>query len=336
MKAANLSAIDNIAVVQRPMPQVEVGMSVISVLACGICGTDRHIYKGEFPSTKPVILGHEFGGVVEIPAIGSKFSKGDLVSVDPNIVCGVCLDCEAGRTAFCPSLTALGVNIDGGLAEYALVPDTQIYKMSDRLDPLHLAFIEPTACSVRGLDIADLKGGEKVAILGGGAMGQIVVQLAKLAGASKTTMITRQRARRELAVQLGATDSVDATMNDYAAQMDKYDVVFECAGALETFNNAQLIARRGGSIVVLGLPPEYACVDFNPFKFVINELRIQGSFLNPLTQRRAADLVESGKLKLDLLISKVLSLDEVPAMLNQPPKDGDIKYIVVPQQSGVI
>jgi len=330
MKAVLLSSIGQIAVGQQVTPQIESGKSVVKILACGICGTDRHVYKGEYPSTKPVILGHEFGGVIDTPAVGSKFSKGDLVSVDPNIVCGVCIDCKAGRTAFCPTLTALGININGGLAEYALVPDTQIYKVSNDLNPLHLAFIEPTACCIRGMDIADLKGGETVAVLGGGVMGQIIMQLAKLAGASEITMVTRQKSRRDLAVTLGATNSVDPSDKDYAQKMKKYDVVFECAGAVETFNAAQVIARRGGVIVVLGLTPEKTYVDFNPFQLVIKELRIQGSYLNPLTQRRAADLIDGKKLKLDPLISKVLTLDEVPDILNKPPAEGDIKYIVKP------
>jgi L-iditol 2-dehydrogenase len=330
MKAVLLSSIGQIAVGQQVTPQIESGKSVVKILACGICGTDRHVYKGEYPSTKPVILGHEFGGVIDTPAVGSKFSKGDLVSVDPNIVCGVCIDCKAGRTAFCPTLTALGININGGLAEYALVPDTQIYKVSNDLNPLHLAFIEPTACCIRGMDIADLKGGETVAVLGGGVMGQIVMQLAKLAGASEITMVTRQRSRRDLAVTLGATNSFDPSDKDYAQKMKKYDVVFECAGAVETFNAAQVIARRGGVIVVLGLTPEKTYVDFNPFQLVIKELRIQGSYLNPLTQRRAADLIDGKKLKLDPLISKVLTLDEVPDILSKPPAEGDIKYIVKP------
>jgi L-iditol 2-dehydrogenase len=330
MKAVLLSSIGQIAVGQQVTPQIESGKSVVKILACGICGTDRHVYKGEYPSAKPVILGHEFGGVIDTPAVGSKFSKGDLVSVDPNIVCGVCIDCKVGRTAFCPTLTALGININGGLAEYALVPDTQIYKVSNNLNPLHLAFIEPTACCIRGMDIADLKGGETVAVLGGGVMGQIVMQLAKLAGASEITMVTRQKSRRDLAVTLGATNSFDPSDKDYAQKMKKYDVVFECAGAVETFNAAQVIARRGGVIVVLGLTPEKTYVDFNPFQLVIKELRIQGSYLNPLTQRRAADLIDGKKLKLDPLISKVLTLDEVPDILSKPPAEGDIKYIVKP------
>lgn len=330
MKSVILSAINNIAVAEYLTPVAEIEKSIVRILACGICGTDRHIYKGEYPSAKPVILGHEFGGVIENPGSGSKFKAGDLVSVDPNIVCGKCSDCTAGRTAFCPSLVALGVNINGGLAQFASVPDTQIYKVSSNLNPLHLAFIEPTACCIRGMDIADLKGGESVAVLGGGVMGQIVVQLASLAKASKITMITRQNARRNLALTLGATDAIDPAEKDYAQKMKQCDVVFECAGVVETFNSAQIIARRGGSIIVLGLTPESTYVDFNPYQLVTKELRIQGSFLNPLTQRRAADLIDFGKLKLDPLISKVLSLDEVPQILNTKPADGDIKYIVVP------
>ena len=135
MKSLLLSQIDQIKVVDLATPEIATDKSVIKVLACGLCGTDRHIYKGEYPSAKPVILGHEFGGVIETPANGSKFSKGDLVSVDPNIVCGTCEDCKAGRTAFCPSLTALGVNINGGFAEFAQVPDSQIYKVSNDLNP---------------------------------------------------------------------------------------------------------------------------------------------------------------------------------------------------------
>ena len=330
MRAILLTAIDQIACQQQPIPTITSTKSIVKVLACGICGTDRHIYKGEYPSAKPVILGHEFGGVIETPSKSSKYSKGDLVSVDPNIVCGDCFDCRAGRTAFCPSLSALGVNINGGLAEYVLVPDTQIYKVSDSLNPLHLAFIEPTACCIRGMDLADLKGGETVAVLGGGVMGQIVVQLSKLAGASQITMVTRQKAKRDLAMTLGASDSVDPKEKDYSRKMEKYDVVFECAGSVETFNASQVIARRGGTIVVLGLTPEKTNVEFNPFQVVIKELRIHGSFLNPLTQRRAADLIEVGKLNLDPLISKVLSLEEVSDILNQPAADGDIKYIVKP------
>ena len=330
MKAVVLSAIDNLATIEVEKPKAVAGKSVIKILACGICGTDRHIYKGEYPSAKPVILGHEFGGVIEEVGPGSKFKVGQVVSIDPNIICGTCVDCKAGRTAFCPDLTALGVNINGGLAEYVLTPDTQIYPVVDGLNPLHLAFIEPLACSIRGLDLANLKGGEKVAILGGGVIGLLVVQLAKLAGASEIVLVTRQKFRRDVALQIGATRVVDPKAEEIEKSIKDMDVTFECAGANETFKQSQVITRRGGSVIILGLTAADTNLEINPFSIVVNELRIQGSFLNPLTQGRAAELVGSGKLNLDVMISKVVDLEGVKAILDAPPAEGDIKYIVCP------
>jgi L-iditol 2-dehydrogenase len=330
MKAVVLSAVNALAIAEVEKPKPGIKECLIKVLACGICGTDRHIYHGEYPSAKPVILGHEFGGVIEEVGPSSKFKVGQVVSVDPNIVCGTCPDCVAERTAFCPDLTALGVNINGGLAEYVLTPDSQIYPVSDELNPLHLAFIEPLACSIRGLDLANLKGGEKVAVLGGGVIGLLVVQLAKLAGASEIVLITRQKFRRDVALKIGATRVIDPNSEDVNTAVTNMDVVFECAGAVETFKQAQNISRRGGSVIVLGLTASDVTLEVNPFNIVVNELRIQGSFLNPLTQGRAAELVESGKLNLDILISKVVDLAGVQAILDAPPAEGDIKYIACP------
>jgi L-iditol 2-dehydrogenase len=330
MKAVVLSAVDNLALLDVEKPKPGSKECLVKVLACGICGTDRHIYHGEYPSAKPVILGHEFGGVIEEVGPGSKFQVGQVVSVDPNIVCGKCLDCKEGRTAFCPDLTALGVNINGGLAEYVLTPDAQIYPVRNDLNPLHLAFIEPLACSIRGLDLANLTGGEKVAILGGGVIGLLVVQLAKLAGASEIVLVTRQKFRRDVALKIGATRVIDPINENVDTAITNMDVTFECAGSVETFKQSQKITRRGGSVIVLGLTASDATLEVNPFNIVVNELRIQGSFLNPLTQARAAELVESGKLNLDILISKVVDLSGVKAILDAPPAEGDIKYIACP------
>ena len=330
MKAVVLSAVNALAIAEVEKPKPGSKECLVKVLACGICGTDRHIYHGEYPSTKPVILGHEFGGVIEEVGPGSKFKVGQIVSVDPNIVCGECVDCKAGRTAFCPGLTALGVNINGGLAEYVLTPERQIYPVRNDLNPLHLAFIEPLACSIRGVDLANLKGGERVAILGGGVIGLLVVQLAKLAGASEIVLITRQKFRRDVALKIGATRVINPNSEDVNTSVKNMDVTFECAGAVETFKQSQNITRRGGSVIVLGLTASDATLEINPFNVVVNELRIQGSFLNPLTQGRAAELVESGKLNLDILISKVVDLAGVQAILDAPPAEGDIKYIACP------
>jgi L-iditol 2-dehydrogenase len=180
------------------------------------------------------------------------------------------------------------------------------------------------------MDLAKLKGGEKVAILGGWVIGLLVVQLAKLAGVSEIVLVTRQKFRRDVALKIGATRVIDPKSEDVNTVISNMDVTFECAGSIETFNQSQNITRRGGSVIVLGLTASDATLEVNPFNIVVNELRIQGSFLNPLTQARAAELVESGKLNLDILISKVVDLSGVKAVLDAPPAEGDIKYIACP------
>jgi len=330
VRALVIPSIGHVEVVERATPEPPQGHVLVDVLACGLCGTDRHILRGEYPSALPLVLGHEFGGRIRQSGAGSAWRPGQLVSVDPNISCGTCEDCRAGRVALCPSRYALGVDIDGGLSEVVVVPESQLHSVAE-IDPHHLAFIEPLACCLRGLDLAGDLHGERVAVVGGGVIGQLVVQLASLAGAARVTLITRQASRRALAESLGATDSCAP---DVAAETGSrpYDVVFECAGVLDTFGLAMGLSRRGGSVILLGIPPEGATVPVSPFGLVVDELRIQGSFLNPMTQERAAELVTDRRLRLDPLISRVLSLDEVPAALTAAPAAGDIKYVVEPQR----
>jgi 2-desacetyl-2-hydroxyethyl bacteriochlorophyllide A dehydrogenase len=328
MRVLQVPATGRAEVAERLVPEAGPGEVLVDVLACGLCGTDRHILRGEYPSRLPLVLGHEFGGRIRSSATDSAWRPGDIVSVDPNISCGHCTDCRAGRVALCPSRYALGVDVDGGLSEVAVVPEAQLHRIPE-VNPYHLAFVEPLACCLRGMDLAHLAGGEQVAVVGGGVMGQLVVQLAALAGASRVTLITRQAARRRVAEQLAATDSFAPADADVSLARC-FDVVVECAGVIETFSQSLRLARRGGSVILLGIPPEGATVPVSPFSLVVDELRIQGSFLNPLTQERAAQMVGSGVLQLDPLISQVLTLDEVPGALSAPPGDGHIKYVVEP------
>lgn len=330
MRALELAAVGRADLVDRPMPEAASGEVLVDVLSCGLCGTDRHILRGEYPSTLPLVMGHEFGGRIRSSGSGSRWQVGDLVSVDPNISCGQCADCLAGRVALCPRRVALGVDLDGGLSEVVAVPETQLHRIAP-VDPHHLAFVEPVACCLRGMDLAGLEGGEHVAVVGGGVIGQLVVQLSAQAGADRVSLITRQSARRTMAERLGATDSWTPAEADERLTRS-FDIVFECAGVVETFSQSLSLARRGGSVVLLGIPPEGATVPISPFGLVVDELRVQGSFLNPLTHGRAAEMVGAGTLRLDPLISRVLSLAEVADILSAPPGQGDIKYVVDPTQ----
>lgn len=328
MKAVLLNAINKLDVMEIPTPVPGPGELVIKMLACGLCGTDRHILVGEHPAKMPLVLGHEFGGRVTSVGEGVDFKIGDLVSVDPNIVCGSCDHCAAGRTAHCRNLIALGVTINGGFAEYVVLPKSQAYLVPPTTNPLHLGLVEPLACCIRGMDLSEIKGGERVAILGGGSMGMLIVQLCKLAGASEIVLVTRQKERREIAEKIGATRTLDPMAVDITKELSEMDITFEAAGVIETFNQALAITRSGGIVLVLGVAPSHERAAVSVYDIVIRGLRIIGSYINPFTQARAVELLASGKLDLDPLISKTITLDELPDFLSKSPGQGDIKYLV--------
>src|SRR6201999_2675542 len=187
------------------------------------------LFKGEFPCQPPVTLGHEFAGIIE--AVGSEvrdFRPGMRVTGDPNIFCGRCPECHRGRVQLCQNLTAIGIHRNGGFAQYVALPEKQAVALPLTLDPLWGAFCEPLACCLHGVEVADIKPGSSAIVIGGGVIGMLVVQLARLAGAAK----------RKLAESLGATATLDPSLGDVVGRMKSAsgllpgggDVVFECAG----------------------------------------------------------------------------------------------------------
>ena len=268
----------------------------------------------------------------------TRLRPGDRITGDPNIACGHCVHCRAGRPNLCDSFTAIGVFRDGGFADYVIVPQGQAIELPQTLSPIHGAFSEPLACCLHGLDVARIVPGDSVAILGGGVIGLLMVQLAKLAGATTIIVSTRQQPRRDLAQALGATHAVDASRADANEAIagrggivpDGVDVVLECAGVPETFAQAIAIVRRGGTVVPFGVTPKGATVAIEPFDLLTRELRIEAAWLNPMTHARAAKLIAGGALELDRLVTRTVPLEEVPAILAGPPAFGEIKIVAVP------
>lgn len=336
MKAVRLERVGSLAVCEVEKPTAGPDELLVRIEACGVCGTDRHLFHGEFPCTPPVTLGHEFSGIVE--AIGpevSGFSVGDRVTGDPNIACGRCAHCQAGRVNLCSNLRAIGIHRDGGFAEYLALPQKQAFALPADLKPTHGAFCEPLGCCLHGVDLAAIKPGSSVAVLGGGVIGLLTVQLAKLAGATTIILSTRQASRRALAEQLGATATVDPSAFDAIVGRSGLmpggvDVVFECAGVKDTVEQAMRLAKAGGTIVVVGVMPQGMKAAFEPFDLLFRELKVLGSFLNPFTHRRAADLIASGAIEVDRLISRQVTLEESAAVIANPPAPGEVKVLVVP------
>ncbi|MER9327839.1 zinc-dependent alcohol dehydrogenase family protein [Mesorhizobium sp. M0488] len=339
MKAVRLEAVGSIALreIRKPVPGPD--DLLVRIEACGVCGTDRHLFHGEFPCRPPVTPGHEFSGIIEtIGADVSGFAIGDRVTGDPNIACGRCPQCHAGRVNLCRNLSAIGIHRDGGFADYVIVPQKQAFILPAGLKPTHGAFCEPLGCCLHGVDLAEITAGSSVVVLGGGVIGLLTVQLARLAGATTIILSTRQASRRALAEDLGATATIDPTAADVVDAVagpaglvpGGADVVFECAGVRETVEQSMRLARAGGKVVIVGVTPQGMKAEFEPFDLLFRELKVLGSFLNPYTHRRAADLIASGAIEIDRLISRQVTLEEAATVIANPPAPGEVKVLVVP------
>jgi L-iditol 2-dehydrogenase len=338
VKAIQLRRVGAVQLEELDMPEPRAEEILVRVTAAGMCGSDRHLVSGEYPGRPPVVLGHEFEGVVVGGALNAEVVLGARVTVDPNVSCGVCSSCRSGLVAHCQHLSAYGVDRDGGFAEHVRVLRRQAHVLPAEVPAQFGALCEPLSCCLRGMDRADIQPGQSVVVVGGGIMGQLLAQLARLAGARIVVLSTRQRARRELAESLGATASVDPTEVDPATAVTGrggispggVDVVFDAAGAPGSFEQAIALARPAGTVVVVGAAPQELEARIRPFHIFERELRIVGSHLNPFTHQRAAQLVASPDLRLQPLITETVDLAELARALQRGPRAGEIKLIAAP------
>lgn len=205
MRAAVYGGPGRIAVESRPILPPAPDQLVLEVRACGLCGTDVHILDGEYPATPNIALGHECAGVVvEVGAAVREFRPGDRVAIDPNTACRACAACRRGDGHLCAHLEALGVTRDGGFAERCVVPAAQAYQLPDDMDFEAAALAEPLSCCLHGLDLAGVRSGNRVIVLGAGPIGLLMTQLVRAAGAAWILVADPVASKRELAGRLGA------------------------------------------------------------------------------------------------------------------------------------
>ena len=329
MLATRLFALNDIRTVEVPIPKPAPGEVLVKVEACGICGTDRHLLHGTFPSKPPLTLGHEFSGIVVDVGTGVTLATGMRVACDPNTWCGSCENCLRGRVNLCLNNVATGIHRDGGFAEYCAYPAHKAHPLPLTLDPLHGAFCEPLACTIHGIDMGAPKAGERVMILGGGVIGMLALQLCLQAGA-EVMMVTRQADKRALAARLGA----QATAPTEAAARDSWprgaDMVVECAGVADTVEMAPRLTRSGGRVVILGVLAAGETVRIEPFDLLFREVQVLSSFINPFTQARAAEMIATGRIDVASLVSRTLPLAEAAEAILQPARPGEIRAIVCP------
>ena len=311
---------------------------LIEVGSCGICGTDFHIVDGTAPSKQPVILGHEFSGrIVEIENQINGFHIDDKVVINPNIHCGICDFCKIGKVNHCKNLRALGVSENGGLAQYSIVPASQLYHVPANFSLQTAAFTEPLSCCVHGIHQSSLKLGDKVAIIGAGTIGLLMLQLVLLQGASKVLIIEPSSEKRKIAKELGADQVVDSNDTDFLQNIIELsgggvDVVFECAGNVVAAETSVKIVKSGGTVLLFGLPDFSASIKLKLQEFFHKEISLRSSLLNPFTFQTAVDLLVSGKISVEQFNPVQVSFrnEELVTLFNNLKDNSIVKYMVAP------
>lgn len=319
------------------MPHAGSHEVVIKNMVCGVCGTDVHIKNGEPGSADvnpPVVLGHEYSGeVVEVGEGVTALRPGDHVTVDPNIYCGQCVYCRNGKKQLCETMQAVGVTRDGGFAQFSLVPEAQAFLLDPSVPFEAGAMAEPLACCIHGIDLAGIRPGQAVCIVGGGAIGLIMLQLSKLSGASRLILSEPDPARREAAMKLGADLTVDPTdPAAYEAVKGTADVVIECVGNNPAVKSAFDFARKGATLVLFSVPKPEAQFPLPLFDVYKKELTIRGSFVNPDTHQRAVELINAGKVDFGPIITHRFPLSELSGAIEAQSGSGSIKVVVMAQE----
>ena len=340
MKSAVFYGKHDIRVEDRPVPQLGPQDVLIQVKACGICGTDVHIYEGDKGAaqvTPPTILGHEFAGViVKVGAAVQDYQPGDRVCIDPNCYCGACEPCRSGIAHYCEHMIGYGTTVNGGFEEYCAVNEKQVYRLGANTTFEQGAMTEPVACCLHGIDLCGIQPGHQVVVIGGGMIGLLMLQLARIAGAARVALVEPVESKRTVARKLGAdicidplTETVKERLQE--AGMNWIRTVIECVGKPSTIEQAIEIAGPKAVVMMFGLTKPDETISVRPFEVFQKELELKASYINPYTQKRALDLIDSGLLDVSSMVYEVCGLDRLEAILSSPGLRANGKYIISPQ-----
>ena len=341
MKSAVFYGKHDLRVEEHEMPKVGPKDVLIQVKACGVCGTDVHIYEGDKGAaevTPPTILGHEFSGVIaEVGSEVTNYKAGDRVCIDPNCYCGACEPCRNGVVHYCEHMIGYGTTVNGGFAEYCAVNERQVYKLGDNTSFEQGAMTEPVACCLHGMDMCEIRPGHQVVVIGGGMIGLLMLQLSRLAGAAKVALLEPVESKREVGKKLGADICIDPIHEDVKARLKEegmtwVNTVIECVGRPSTIEQAIDIAGNKGVVMMFGLTKPDETISVKPFEIFRKELVLKASYINPYTQKRALDLIDSGRLDVSSMVYEVADLDELADILSNPELRAKGKYIISPEK----
>jgi D-arabinitol dehydrogenase (NADP+) len=340
MKAVVYDAPRKYAVKEIPTPEAGPGEVRIKVNQVGVCGTDLHIHHGDFNAVFPLIPGHELVGTVD--ACGdqvSRFRVGEQVTVNPNIYCGKCEYCLAGRLILCRNMKGLGSNYPGFFAEYVSVREDLVFSV-EGIEPDTAVFTEPAACAMHGLESLQVRPGSTALVFGAGPTGLLLAQLIKSGGAASVTVAGPSQFKLDTAAALGIDrtvliDRADMEANQArlreASGTDGYDYVVEATGSTDIGNICVPLTRNGGTVLVYGVTRADETVSFHPFDVFRREITIKGSFAEMTSFGAAIRALRSGRAKTDGIITHRFSLSDYDKALDALAQDRSAhKVVIVP------
>ncbi|HEX4255677.1 MAG TPA: alcohol dehydrogenase catalytic domain-containing protein [Streptosporangiaceae bacterium] len=328
MKAALITKPGHLSVEEVPDPAPRDHEVVVQVGTCGICGTDVHVYDGDYAAVReyPVIPGHEFWGTVVAagPAVRT-VRVGQQVAVDPMDYCDACATCRSGWTNMCLNGGGLGTTAPGALAEYVAVNGARCQPLPDGLAPDLASLVEPLSCVLHGLDRIGPVLGEDVLVLGSGPIGLMMAALAAAAGAH-VDVVDPRADRRAVAPEFGARRAA-ASAGELAGDLAQggWSVVADCTGHPGAVATGLAHLRRTGRLALLGIGGTEATFPFAPFDVVARELTIVGVNSVRHTFGRAAALLAAGTIPAARLHGPALPLAETAAALEATRRGAGLK-----------
>jgi len=323
------------------MPKPNSDEALVKIKSVGVCGSDVHYYRngriGSFIVKDPLILGHECSGeVVSVGNAVSNVKAGDRVVIEPGVPCRKCWYCKNGRYNKCPDIKFMATPpYDGGLVEYVAWPADFLIKMPDTMSFQNGALVEPFAVGLFATKRSGLYPSSSVAILGAGPIGLSTLEAVKAMGASDIICIDTMANRLSVAKKMGATHVIDAKEEDVVEQVKKFTngegahFVFETAGAAKTVQQTVELAREGGTVTLIGLPPE-AEIKMPIVEAVIKELKFVTSFRYCNVFEEAVSLINHGRVNLEPLLTHEFSFDQTleAFAVSEHEKDKAIKVMI--------
>jgi L-iditol 2-dehydrogenase len=320
---------------ERRLPPLGPSDVLVDVVACGVCATDLHLLDGSISLyAPPKVLGHEVGGVVRLVGSGvTHVRPGDAVALDTSVPCNTCFFCREARPFMCPNR----VSVAAGFSEYNVVPASVVYRLPAGVPPEMGALAEPLSCAIHAVKRGEIQPADTVAIVGAGALGLLVLVVARLSGATHIVVSDPDANRRELAAQLGATRTVDPVREDLLSHVREItdgrgvDCAFEAVGAQATIEQAFELPRAGGTLVQVSVPPTTARPALPAYQLFARELTIRGSYVRTTEFRRAVDLL--GTLNLAALITQRFPLRAIDTALQAARSRQGVRVLVGAQLS---